>query len=93
VGTLNYGTDTTKYLRNDGNWSTLPTASSSTAGIMKLGADGGAATYGHTHGLSIVTDNGTSSISLAANTKYKLTAGGSTYIFTTPPDNNTWRGI
>ena len=47
------------------------------------------ATSGHTHGLSLATDTGTSSISLAANTKYKLTAGGSTYIFTTPPDTNT----
>ena len=28
---------------------TIPTASSSTAGIMKLGASGGAATYSHTH--------------------------------------------
>jgi hypothetical protein len=51
VSTLSYGSDTTKYLRNDGNWSVLPTASSSTAGIMKLGANGGAATYGHTHGI------------------------------------------
>ena len=54
----------------------------------------GAATYSaadiaRTHGLSLATDTGTSSISLAANTKYKLTAGGSTYIFTTPPDTNT----
>lgn len=48
-----------------------------------------AAAGNHTHGLSLATDTGTSSISLAANTKYKLTAGGSTYIFTTPPDNNT----
>lgn len=48
-----------------------------------------AAAGNHTHGLSLATDSGTSSISLAANTKYKLTAGGSTYIFTTPPDNNT----
>ena len=40
----------------------------------------------HTHGLSLAADSGTSSISLAANTKYKLTAGGSTYIFTTPSD-------
>jgi len=39
--------------------------------------------------LSLATDSGTSSISLAANTKYKLTAGGSTYIFTTPADSDT----
>ena len=39
---------------------------------------------GHTHGLSIATSTGTSSISLAANTKYQLSAGNNTYIFTTP---------
>ena len=31
------------------SWDSLPTASSSTAGITKLGASGGAATYDHTH--------------------------------------------
>ncbi len=31
------------------SWDSLPTASSSTAGIAKLGASGGAATYDHTH--------------------------------------------
>jgi len=49
----------------------------------------GAATSGHTHTISIATDSGTNQLSLAANTKYKLTAGGSSYIFTTPPDTNT----
>lgn len=52
-----------------------------------------AAAGNHTHTLSLATNSGTSKISLAANTKYQLTAGGSTYIFTTPPDTNTWRGI
>lgn len=49
----------------------------------------GAATSDHTHTLNITTDSGTSALSLAANTKYKLTAGGNNFIFTTPPDNNT----
>jgi hypothetical protein len=71
----------------------IAAATASAAGVAKLGASGGAATYEHTHGLSIATDSGTNQLTLAANTKYKLTAGGSTYIFTTPPDNNTWRGI
>ena len=31
------------------SWDSLPTASSNTAGIVKLGASGGAATYDHTH--------------------------------------------
>ena len=48
-----------------------------------------AAAGDHTHALSLATDSGTSSISLAANSKYKLTAGGSTYVFTTPADANT----
>lgn len=48
-----------------------------------------AAAGDHSHTVSLATDNGTSSISLKANTKYKLTAGGSTYVFTTPPDTNT----
>ena len=46
----------------------------------------GAASSGHTHAISIADSTGTSDITLAANTKYQLTAGGSTYIFTTPPD-------
>ena len=49
------------------------------------------ATSGHTHTLSIATDTGTNELSLAASTKYKLTAGGKTFVFTTPA--NTWRGI
>ena len=52
-----------------------------------------AAAGNHTHSLSMATDSGTNQLTMAANTKYKLTAGGSSYIFTTPPDNNTWRGI
>lgn len=45
------------------------------------------ATSGHTHTASL-TSGGTSTISLAANTTYTLTAGGSSVIFKTPPDNN-----
>ena len=45
-----------------------------------------AAAGNHTHDLSIATDSGTSQITLAASTKYKITAGGSTYVFTTPPN-------
>ena len=47
------------------------------------------ATAGHSHTVTMATDNGTNQLTLAANTKYKLTAGGSTFIFTTPVDNNT----
>ena len=45
-----------------------------------------AAAGNHTHSLSIATSTGTNAITLAASTKYQLTAGGSTYIFTTPPN-------
>ena len=40
----------------------------------------------HTHPLSIATSTSTSSITLQPSTKYVLTAGGSTYVFTTPKD-------
>ena len=43
----------------------------------------------HTHTLNMATSSGTSAISLKANTKYTITAGGNSYIFTTPTDNNT----
>lgn len=49
----------------------------------------GAATSGHTHTVSIATSTGTSQITLAYNTKYVLTAGGSTFIFTTPPGSTS----
>lgn len=38
----------------------------------------------HSYTLSIAADSGTSALTLANNTKYKLTAGGNTFIFTTP---------
>ena len=56
-------------------------------------ADIGAATSGHTHTLSLATDTGTSSITLAHGGKYKLTAGGNTLIFALPSDNNTTYSI
>ena len=77
-----------------------PTYTSKTSGLYKITVDGTGHVSGtaavtasdlpaHTHTLSLATDTGTSSITLSANTKYKLTAGGSTYIFTTPADTNT----
>lgn len=47
------------------------------------------ATSTHTHATSIATSSGTTQLSLSANTKYSITAGGTSFIFTTPPDNNT----
>lgn len=48
-----------------------------------------AAAGNHTHGISLATDTGTNQVTLAHNTKYKLTAGGQSIVFTTPTDNNT----
>ena len=48
----------------------------------------GLASKNHTHALSIA-QGGTSQIALSPNTSYTLTAGGSTYVFTTPKDTNT----
>ena len=45
-----------------------------------------AAKGNHTHTCTIATDSGENALTLAASTKYKLTAGGSTFIFTTAPD-------
>ena len=42
-----------------------------------------------TPGVTIATDSGTNALTLAHNTKYKLTVGASTFIFTTPTDNNS----
>ena len=49
--------------------------------------------FSHSHGISIKTSSGTSKLTLAHGTKYELTAGGQSFIFTTPSDTNTWRGI
>ena len=53
---------------------TIPTGTTSTT--VALGD--------HTHTLSLAVDSGTSTIDLQSNTKYKLTAGGSTLVFKTP---------
>lgn len=68
----------------------LPTASTSTAGIIQIGTGStNAAAGNHTHTTSLAADTGTSSITLAHGSKYKLTAGGTSVIFTMPTDNNT----
>ena len=68
---------------------TLPTASSTVAGITKIGASGGAAAYGHNHTTSIETSNGTNQITLAFGTKYSISAGGTSYVFTMPANPNS----
>ena len=78
---------------------TLPTASSTVAGITTVGADGGAAAYEHTHtgyastihthSISIATSNSTNQITLAFGGKYTISAAGSSYVFTMPKNPNT----
>lgn len=53
----------------------------------------GAAPVGHTHTTKIETSANTSQIKLAYGGKYKLTAGGTTYVFTMPSSDNTWRPV
>ena len=71
----------TKANRDSGTNTTTKVSLPNTAGTIALTS--------HTHGLSMATSSGTNQITLAASTKYQLSAGGSTYIFTTPPNTNT----
>ena len=59
------------------------------AGTAITPSDIGAATSGHTHNTSIATSTATSSITLSHGGKYSLTAGGTSFVFTMPTDNNT----
>lgn len=85
-------TDTNKYHKT-GSWNDLTytaTAVNSADELKFTIPTGTTATTvavgNHTHSLSIATDTGTNALTFAANTKYKLTAGGNTYIFTTQND-------
>lgn len=44
---------------------------------------------GHTHDVSIAASSGTNELTLAHGTKYALTAGGQSFVFTMPSDTNT----
>lgn len=43
----------------------------------------------HTHDVSIATSSATNELTLAHGTKYALTAGGQSFVFTMPSDTNT----
>ena len=49
----------------------------------------------HTHTTTLASDSGTSTVTLAYGGKYKLTAGGTSVVFTMPSSDNTntWRSI
>ena len=68
---------------------TLPTASTTVAGITKVGASGGAAAYSHNHTTSIAKSTEDNQITLAFGTKYAIKAGGTSYVFTMPKNPNT----
>ena len=85
--------------------SVTPSRDTNTTYSSKTAASGGTATSlvttgekytwnnkangNHTHTTSIAESSGTSQVSLAHGKKYALNAGGTSYIFTMPSDNNT----
>ena len=88
--------DNTNYYHTTGSWNglTYTATANGGAGALALTLPTGTsattvAVGNHTHATSIATSSGTNQITLAANTKYAITAGGTSYVFTTPPDNNT----
>lgn len=88
-------TDTNKYHKT-GSWSglTYTATAVNSADELKFTIPTGTtsttvAVGNHTHTTSLATDTGTSSITLTHGGKYKLTAGGTSVIFTLPSDNNT----
>ena len=88
--------DNTNYYHTTGSWNglTYTATANGGAGALALTLPTGTsattvAVGNHTHATSIATSSGTNQITLAANTKYAITAGGTSYVFTTPPDTNT----
>ena len=76
-------TNRTITLPNATTWSTItgkPSTFAPTIGTTATTAAAG----NHTHTTALATDTGTSSITLASAGKYKLTAGGTSVIFTMP---------
>ena len=89
--TYSLGSDGQVLLSNGSSvyWgSAAPTVTESTVsdwGFVKIGTSATTAAAGnHTHATSLAADSGTASVTLAHNTTYKLTAGGTNVIFKTP---------
>ena len=77
------------FLQSNGNnppiWVSLPTATDTKAGIIKIGTkDSDAAAGNHTHPLTISSSSNNASITLSQGSTYQLTAGGKTYTFKMP---------
>ena len=90
VGSSPKFTDT-NYYHTSGSWSGLTYTATANGGAGALALTlptGTSATTvalgNHTHTASLAADTGTSTVTLASAGKYKLTAGGSSVIFTMP---------
>ena len=69
--------------------SNVPSASTSAAGIIQIGTGASNAAAGnHTHTTSLASDTGTSTVTSTSGGKFKLTAGGTSVIFTMPTSTN-----
>ena len=77
------------YLCADGKYRQLP-ANAFLNTWRALGTTADTAAAGnHTHATSIATSTGTNQLTLAFGTKYALSAGGTSYVFTMPSNPNT----
>ena len=95
VGSSPKFTDT-NYYHTSGSWSglTYTATANGGAGALTLTIPTGStsttvAAGNHTHTTTIATSTGTNQITLAHGSKYSITAGGTSYVFTMPSDNNT----
>lgn len=82
IPTVNNGT-----LTIQGNGSTIATFTANQSGNTTANitySNVGAAASGHTHTCSIASTTNTNNITLSHGSKYLLTAGGSSYVFTMP---------
>ena len=72
------------YYQNEGQYRVLDTSDSSSF-----------ASASHTHTTSIAASSAANQLTLAYGTKYAITAGGTSFVFTMPSsdDTNTWRPI
>lgn len=90
-GTVTYTPSFTDKYHTSGSWNGLTYTATANGGAgalaftIQTGTTSTTVAAGnHTHTLSLAADSGTSTIDLQSNTKYKLTAGGSTLVFKTP---------
>ena len=93
VTATNVHTDASLTFKNDGSGDAAGTTFNGSVARSISYNSIGAAPVRHTHTTKIETSTNTSQITLAYGGKYKLTAGGATYVFTMPSSDNTWRPI